>query len=250
MSEKRPGKTDAPAEPAKTTKKPDPNRISLPSSGLAAEILAHVDRAAAASAGSATSAASPALDGETAGGDSGAAASSFTGRESIYAFVDSLDSRATREAQLEERPESWVTFALSGEIYALPVSHVQEILRIATITRVPHAPVAVRGITNLRGRVLAVVDLRVRLGLAASEIGPESRILVADARGRSIGLLVDAARQVLKILPSAIQPPPADVLTERTDFLRGVHHLDRDLIILLDVERVLLIEDGRALLSI
>ncbi len=215
-----------------------PARISLPASGLASEILASFGGGGGGggSAGTAGDVAAPAVP----------PAAAFAGRESIYAFVDSLDSRAAREAKPEERPESWVTFSLSGEIYALPVTHVQEILRIANITRVPHAPGPVRGITNLRGRVLAVVDLRVRLGLAAGEIGPDSRILVADARGRSIGLLVDAARQVLKILPSAIQPPPADVLTERSDFIRGVHHLDRDLVILLDVERVLLVEDGRA----
>jgi len=203
-------------------------RVELPDSGLAADILAAHDAAAAA----ADTAAPP-------------AGTIFAGRESIYAFADSLDRRAAQETQVQERPESWVTFSLAGEIYALPVSHVQEILRITSLTRVPHAPVPVRGITNLRGRVLAVVDLRVRLGLPAGEIGPESRILVADARGRSIGLLVDAARQVLKLLPSTIQPPPADVVTERSDFLRGVHHLDHALVILLDVERVLLVEDGR-----
>jgi purine-binding chemotaxis protein CheW len=211
-------------------------RFELPSSGLASEILAAHAAHAAHAEGNTGAAVSPTAP--------------FAGRESIYSFVDSLDSRAAQAAQPEEKPESWVTFALAGEVYALPVSHVQEILRISTITRVPHAPHPVRGITNLRGRVLAVVDLRVRLGIAAGEIGPDSRILVADARGRSIGLLVDAARQVLKILPSAVQPPPSDVLTERTDFLRGVYHLDRDLVILLDVERVLLVEDGRALASI
>jgi purine-binding chemotaxis protein CheW len=217
-------------------------RFELPSSGLASEILAAHAAHAEGNAGAAK------------GGNGEAAPVSptapFAGRESIYSFVDSLDSRAAQAAKPEEKPESWVTFALAGEVYALPVSHVQEILRISTITRVPHAPHPVRGITNLRGRVLAVVDLRVRLGIAAGEIGPDSRILVADARGRSIGLLVDAARQVLKILPSVVQEPPSDVLTERTDFLRGVYHLDRDLVILLDVERVLLVEDGRALASI
>jgi len=206
-------------------------RIVLPDSGLAADILAAHDAGESA---------------PPAGGAGGV----FAGRESIYAFADSLDRRAAQETRVEERPESWVTFSLGGEIYALPVSHVQEILRITTLTRVPHAPNPVRGITNLRGRVLAVVDLRVRLGLPAGEIGPDSRILVADARGRSIGLLVDAARQVLKLLPSTIQPPPADVVTERSDFLRGVYHLDHALVILLDVERVLLVEDGRELESI
>jgi purine-binding chemotaxis protein CheW len=198
-------------------------KIELPESGLAEEILATYG------------------DGETA---DAAGVTPFTGREAIYDFADSLDRRAAQEARQEERPESWVTFALAGEIYGLPVTHVQEILRISTITRVPHAPTPVRGITNLRGRVLAVVDLRVRLGLPAGEIGPDSRILVAEARSRSIGLLVDAARQVLKLLRSSVQPPPADVRTERSDFLHGLVHLDRDLVILLDVEKVLEVDDG------
>jgi purine-binding chemotaxis protein CheW len=243
MSEKRPGEKP-PGKPGGSAAKPG---ITLPASGLASEILARFGGQAGGMTPLASTAGDPATPSDGAGLNPVAPpAVPFVGRESIYAFVDSLDSRAAREAKPEERPESWVTFALRGEIYALPVSHVQEILRIATITRVPHAPAAVRGITNLRGRVLAVVDLRVRLGLPAGEIEPESRILVTDARGRSIGLLVDAARQVLKILPSTIQPPPTDILTERTDFLRGVHHLDRDLVILLDVERVLLVEDSRA----
>ena len=218
-------------------------RLTLPESGLAAEILAHYDGTANSPAMSDTE---PAAAGSP---PSSSFSGAFAGREGIYSFVDSLERRSGEAAAAVEKPESWVTFALAGEIYALPVTHVQEILRITTITRVPHAPHPVRGITNLRGRVLAVVDLRVRLGIAPGEVGPESRILVADARGRSIGLLVDAARQVLKILPSAVQPPPSDVLSERTDFLRGVYHLDRDLVILLDVERVLLVEDDRALAS-
>jgi purine-binding chemotaxis protein CheW len=212
--------------------------FALPESGLAAEILAAYDAKVGGGNGDASDAAAP------------PSAAPFAGRLGIYSFVDSLESRAAQAAAPQEKPESWVTFALAGEVYALPVSHVQEILRITTITRVPHAPHPVRGITNLRGRVLAVVDLRVRLGLPEGDVGAESRILVTEARGRSIGLLVDAARQVLKILPSAVQEPPSDVLTERTDFLCGVYHLDHDLVILLDVERVLLVEDGRALASI
>lgn len=217
-------------------------RFTLPESGLASEILAQYDGSAASPAKGETDSAVPSPPASSFSG-------TFPGREGIYSFVDSLERRSGEAEAPVEKPESWVTFALAGEIYALPVTHVQEILRITTITRVPHAPGPVRGITNLRGRVLAVVDLRVRLGLAPGDVGPESRILVADARGRSIGLLVDAARQVLKILPSAVQPPPSDVLSERTDFLRGVYHLDRDLVILLDVERVLLVEDDRALAS-
>jgi purine-binding chemotaxis protein CheW len=214
-------------------------KLELPASGLASEILARYGGAGGDSGGAAAEGAAP-----EATPVPPPPAVPFTGRESIYAFADSLD-RAAQDTKPEERPESWVTFSLAGEIYSLPVSHVQEILRITTITRVPHAPGPVRGITNLRGRVLAVVDLRVRLGLPAAEISPDSRILVAEARGRSIGLLVDAARHVLKLLPSTVQRPPADILTERSDFLFGVYHLGNELVILLDVERVLLADDGR-----
>ena len=222
----------------------------LPESGLASEILAAYGETAAGDIGDIGDVGDIGDTGESSA-PAGEAhvpppAQAFTGRESIYAFADSLDHRAAQESRPAERPESWVTFALADEIYALPVSHVQEILRINSITRVPHAPVPVRGITNLRGRVLAIVDLRVRLGLAAAETGTDSRILVTEARGRSIGLLVDAARQVLKLLPSAIQAPPADILSERSDFLYGVYHLDHELIILLDVARVLLVEDTPA----
>jgi purine-binding chemotaxis protein CheW len=109
---------------------------------------------------------------------------------------------------------------------------------------VPHAPAPVRGITNMRGRVLAVVDLRVRLGLPPVAIDSQSRILVVSSRERSIGLLADAARQVVKILPSGVQPPPADVVTPRSAFITGVFRAGETLVILLDIDRVLLIQEG------
>ena len=166
------------------------------------------------------------------------------GPERLYAFVDRLERRGQEAEEKKEEPETWVTFELAEEIYALPVSRVQEVLRVTGVTRVPHAPAPIRGITNLRGRVLAVVDLRVRLGLKAAELTPQSRIVVVTSRERSIGLLVDAARQVVKLLPSGMQPPPADVMTERSDFIRGVYHKEEVLLVLLDVDRVLWIHEG------
>lgn len=177
-------------------------------------------------------------------------ASSLSGPERVYAFVDRMQSRSRPEPEEpREDPETWVTFELAGEVFALPVLRVEEVLRIAAITRVPHAPAPIRGITNLRGRVLAVVDLRVRLGLAPAPLEPQSRIVVVASRDRSIGLLVDAARQVIRLLPSAVQPPPADVMTAHSDFLVGVYHLGEDLVILLDVDRVLWIPESLDLLS-
>ena len=161
----------------------------------------------------------------------------LAGPDRLFAFADRLGRRTAEAAP--EHPESWASFDLAGEIYALPVSCVEEIQRITTLTRVPYAPAPVRGITNLRGRVLAVVDLRVRLGLPAAEITPQSRLVVVEARQRSLGLLVDGARQIVKLLPSRILPAPADVRTVHSDFLRGVYPREEDLLILLNLERIL-----------
>ncbi|HSK81696.1 MAG TPA: chemotaxis protein CheW [Thermoanaerobaculia bacterium] len=200
--------------------------FELPESGLAEDILA-------------------AFEGRDVAGEGNDPQPPVAGPERLYAFVDRLERRGMQQAEeKKEEPETWVTFELAGEDYALPVTRVQEVLRVAGVTRVPHAPAPIRGITNLRGRVLAVVDLRVRLGLKAVELTPQSRIVVVSSRDRSIGLLVDAARQVVKLLPSGMQPPPPDVMTERSDFIRGVYHAEETLLVLLDVDRVLWIHEG------
>jgi purine-binding chemotaxis protein CheW len=200
--------------------------LTLPESGTAEEILAQLGMAADPQSGAAGQPAVP--------------------RERVYSFADSLDRRGEEAQEPREQPASWVVFELAGERYGLPVAAVQEILRVGTITRVPHTPSPVRGITNRRGRVLAVVDLRVRLGLPAAALEPRSRILVVDSRRRTLGLLVDAALQVVKLLPSALEAPPADVMTERSDYILGVYHVAELLIITLDLDRVLLIHDESA----
>jgi purine-binding chemotaxis protein CheW len=234
-----PGAASTPAAP----EHPSPSRLRLPSSGLAHEILAAVDRQPPAG--------SPERP-ETASRDT---ASSETpppplGPTRIYSFADSLErghsAAAAAPAVPPERPESWVTFELAGELYALPVARIQEIQRARGITRVPHAPPPVRGIANLRGKVLVVVDLRLRLGLPPAVADERSRILVVSSRQRSLGLLVDAAHQVLGLLPSRIEPPPADLMDERSAYLAGVVQLDDSLVIALDIDQLLLVPDEAA----
>ncbi len=161
-------------------------------------------------------------------------------REALYAFADSV-AREEAIPHKAERIETWVTFELGGETYALPVSHVLEILRVTGITRVPHAPRVIRGVTNMRGKVLPVVDLRVRLGLESAETTPCSRILVVTSRGRLIGLLVDAVQQVERIDMQTVQPPPSDVMTQQSDYIAGVCQSGARLAILLDAARVLIL---------
>lgn len=171
----------------------------------------------------------------------------FQGPKRIYDFADSLTDDAKKNKDdkvVAARLETWVTFRLAGELFALPVTAAQEILRVSTITRVPHAPHTVRGIINMRGRVVPVVDFRVRLGLPIADVSPRSRILIASTRNRLLGLLVDEVEQVVSLDANAVAPPPDDVMTNQSEYIVGVYHLDDHLLILLDVERVLLVPDS------
>lgn len=205
-------------------------RVELPSSGLAHEILAALDRDQTAAPSAPSQPAPPA---PTASSDP----------KRIYSFADSLERRDAAPSAPVERLESWVTFELQGELFALPALRIQEIQRAIDITRVPNAPAPVRGIMNLRGKVLVVVDLRQRLRIPSAPIDPRSRILVVSSRERSLGLLVDAAQQVIKLPWSRIEAPPADVMNAHSEFLAGVVQLEKGLLIVLDLDQLLLVPE-------
>lgn len=169
----------------------------------------------------------------------------FKGPERIFTFADSLKKKQESEAPVyvEEKYETWVIFTLENEFYALPVLNVQEMLRVSKITRVPDAPYPIKGIANMRGRLLPVVDLRLRLGLKKSIINEASRILVTESNGRLIGLLVDTVEQVARFIVSKIEPPPKDIITEKSKYIVGIYYFNDNPIILLDPYQVLLIYD-------
>lgn len=166
------------------------------------------------------------------------------GPDRVLRFADEMASREVEEEEVERELETWVTCHVEREIFALPVRQIQEILRVDKLTRVPHAPFPVRGVTNMRGHVLPVVDLRRRLGLDEAEIGRASRILVIDSKGRLIGLMVDAVQEVTEIDRLRVEDPPDDVMTDQSYYIQGVYHRGEDLFILLDADRVLEIRDG------
>lgn len=165
-----------------------------------------------------------------------------TSPDHLYQFADAVIAEQPDEEKAAQKVETWVTFALDRETFGLPVTHVVEILRVSAITRVPHAPHTVRGVMNMRGRVLPVIDLRVRLGMNEIPVGESARVLVVSSRGRLLGLLVDAVQQVLRLDRLAVEPPPPDVMTAQSDYIVGVYHFEESLVILLDVDRVLLIQ--------
>jgi purine-binding chemotaxis protein CheW len=144
------------------------------------------------------------------------------------------------EAQAKSNEsEQIVGLELAGELYGVEIGHVQEIIRMQPITMVPNGPAFVEGLTNLRGRVIPVMDLRKRFGLATSEPTRRSRIVVAELGGQTVGLIVDAVSEVLRVSADEVESPSALVTTEDSAYLRGVAKLEGRLVLLLELSRIL-----------
>jgi purine-binding chemotaxis protein CheW len=141
-----------------------------------------------------------------------------------------------------------VVFELSGEHYGVDILRVDSIIRLQPVTQIPHAPGFVEGVTNLRGTVLPVVDLRRRFNLQAREAIKDARIVVAQMEGATVGMVVDAVTEVRKVPEEDIEPPSPFVTTVDSAFIAGIAKVeDGRLIILLDVERVLAPEEKAVL---
>jgi purine-binding chemotaxis protein CheW len=140
-----------------------------------------------------------------------------------------------------------VVFELGDERYGLDIATVFEIIRHQPITAVPQAPAFVRGVFNLRGRIIPVVDLRDRFGMAEGAMTKASRIVVCEAAGTRIGLIVDGVSEVLMIAAAAIEPTPGVAAGTDAAYLRGIAKLGDRLIILLDLDGLLNDTDVAAL---
>ena len=202
-------------------------RIALPPSGLAADILAMADAAAV----------SPAIPVE-----SGPAVVEPAHAAARAHNISFFASPVREERKAAEATEHLATFFLSREEYGVDVRLVQEIIRVSEITPVPRAPESIKGVINLRGRIIPVVDLKKKLGLGDADLGRRARIVVVKLRDRLVGLLVDAASQVLKVPVSSIDPAPDAVVEIDADYIRGVAKLPDRLIILMDLHKILSLE--------
>jgi purine-binding chemotaxis protein CheW len=129
-------------------------------------------------------------------------------------------------------------FMLSDEQYALDILEVKEIVRLHAITPVPRSPDWLKGIVTLRGVIVPIFDLRSRLGLAQIEYGPETRIVVVYRGEELAGLIVDRITQVMRLPVEAIEPPPQTIALVEAEYLRGVARFRDQLVILLNLPRV------------
>lgn len=131
------------------------------------------------------------------------------------------------------------SFYLGDALMATPIPQIEEINRHLSLTPVPHAPSYVRGVINLRGEVMTVIDLRAVLGLGPTEITPQTRNVIVTSRGEHIGLLVDRIAEVVTIEREQIERPPANVSGVDGRFFRGVYKLEGELLVILDIETVM-----------
>lgn len=143
-----------------------------------------------------------------------------------------------------------VTFSINEEEFGVNILKVQEIIRIMEITRVPRSPEFVEGVINLRGRVIPIVDLRRRFGLAAIAHDKDTRIIVIELNSLVVGFIVDAVSEVLRIPADTVEPTPPVAAGVDSEYISGVGKLQDRLLILLDLDKLLTAEDLHRLNSL
>ena len=152
---------------------------------------------------------------------------------------------STYEAKgaVEDPVLQWVTFRLDNETYGINVMQVQEVLRYTEIAPVPGAPPYVLGIINLRGNVVTVIDTRLRFGLAQTETTDQTRIVIIETENQVVGILVDAVAEVVYLRQSEIEITPNVGNEETAKFIQGVCHKNEELLILVDLEKMMTDEE-------
>lgn len=132
-----------------------------------------------------------------------------------------------------------IVFQLKDKEYAIPVQQVIAFEKMLPITRVPHTPEYMKGVINLRGLIIPIIDLRVRFGLEEQEESSSTRIIIVSLNGMEVGLVVDAANDVTDIPQDSVEPQPEVVGAVKTEFISGVAKIGNRLLILLNLEKVL-----------
>ncbi len=145
-------------------------------------------------------------------------------------------------------PAQYLAFMLAGEVYAIGILAIKEIIEYHSLTEVPMMPPCVRGVINLRGAVVPVVDLLARFGRPSSAVTKRTCVVIVEAacgadERQVMGLLVDAVNEVLDISSADIEPPPAFGARLRSDFIQGVGKVRGKFVLLLDVDRALSIDE-------
>ena len=161
-----------------------------------------------------------------------------------------MSEHATEMQDDEDLVQRWVTFELDRETYCISVSDVREVLRFTEIAPVPGSPDYVVGIINLRGNVVTVIDTRKRFGLMPKEVDDSTRIVIIDIDGQEVGILVDSVAEVVDLRMSAIEAAPNVGNEETSRYIQGVTSRDGQLLIIVDLNKMLSEEELQELNSL
>ncbi|HWE31643.1 MAG TPA: chemotaxis protein CheW [Polyangia bacterium] len=162
-------------------------------------------------------------------------------KDVVFATEETYLKRHDERRKHERR--GILSFACGGEVYGVDILWIREIIKLREITEVPRAPRFLLGVVTVRGLVMPVIDLRLRLRLDAAPLGRSARILVVMHKGERFGLLVDEVRGVVRFSDAQIEPPPPSLAPSEAPFLAGIGRYPEDgeerMVILLSLEAVL-----------
>lgn len=163
-----------------------------------------------------------------------------------------MSNRMAKNTAVDSNDEvlQWVTYRLGEETYGINVMQVQEVLRHTEIAPVPGAPDYVLGIINLRGNVVTVIDTRTRFGLPSNDVTDNSRIVIIESDEQVVGILVDSVAEVVYLRSSEIDSAPNVGTEESAKFIQGVSNRDGELLILVDLNKLLSDEEWEEISSI
>ena len=164
--------------------------------------------------------------------------------------MSNLTAQSGKTKEVTDLVLQWVTFKLQEETYGINVMQVQEVLRYPDIAPVPGAPDYVMGIINLRGNVVTVIDTRARFGLPPSEVTDNSRIVIIESERQVIGIMVDSVAEVVYLKQSEIDTAPNVGTDESAKFIQGVSNRDGELLILVDLNKLLSDDEWEEIRSI
>lgn len=149
--------------------------------------------------------------------------------------------------KVDETPSQYLTFSLGGEMFAVGILNIKEIIEYGSVTEIPMVPPFIRGVINLRGAVVPVIDLASRFGGKRSEISRRTCIVIIELaendERQDIGVVVDAVSEVLEIPATEIEPPPSFGARIRADFIKGMGKVNGKFVILLEVDKVLSVDE-------
>ncbi len=158
------------------------------------------------------------------------------------------------DSQTLEELQQYLTFMLSGETYAISILRIKEIIQYGQLTEVPRMPSFIRGVINLRGAVVPVIDLSARFGKQPTQVGRRNCIIIIEVaiedEMHNVGVMVDAVNAVLEISDSDIEPPPTFGTNIHAEFIAGMGKINGKFVIILNIQHVLSMDDMAGLVTV